>query len=293
VASTEAAHGRARHATWRLRGDVVLGFPRPLAVGIVNVTDDSFYLGARSGTADRAVRDGLAMTQEGFDLLDVGAVAAAPGPPVPADDEAQRLVPAIRGLAGTGRVPVIADTFAPPVAREALDAGAVAINDIGGGQDPAMLELAAETGCGIVLMHIEGPPRQDRPPPSYDDPVAHLRHWFAERIGEARERGVSEDQIALDPGFDFDLSVDDDIEVLARLDELRELGRPLFVSLSRKDFLGAIVGGSWERRVSAEDREWATLAAVTLAVSSGAQLFRLHDRSAVDAMRVSHRIVNG
>jgi dihydropteroate synthase len=293
VAFTGPAQGRVRHAAWRLRGDVVLGFPRPLAVGIVNVTDDSFYSGARSVTADRAIRDGLAMTREGFDLLDVGAVAAAAGPPVPAADEAERLVPAIRGVAGTGRVPVMADTFAPPVARQALRAGAAAINDISGGRDPAMLELVAESGCGVVVMHIEGPPRRERRPPSYDDPVAHLKQWFAERIADARGRGVSEDQIALDPGFDFDLSVEDDIEVLARLDELRELGRPLFVSLSRKDFLGAIVGGSWKRRVAAEDREWATLAAVTLAVSSGAELLRLHDRSAVDAMRVAHRIVNG
>jgi dihydropteroate synthase len=104
---------------------------------------------------------------------------------------------------------------------------------------------------------------------------------------------VAEEQIALDPGFDFDLTVDDDVEILARLDELRDLGRPLFVSLSRKDFLGAVLAGSWEARAPAEGREWATLAAVTFAVASGAELLRLHDRNAVDAMRVAHKIMGG
>jgi len=283
---------RRQGLRWRLR-DRTLGFPRPLAVGIVNVTDDSFFEGARSGTPHVAIRDGLWMTRAGFDLLDVGAVPAAAGPPVPADEEAARLVPAIEGLTGARPVSVMADTFAPEVARRALDAGAVAINDIGGGRDPAMLELAAETGCGLVVMHSEGPPRRDRPVPRYDDPVEHLRGWFAARIEDARSRGVASEQIALDPGFDFDLSVADDLEILARLGELHELGRPLFVALSRKDFLGALLAGSWSERVPARDREWATAAAVTLAVTAGAELLRLHDRSALDAMRVAHRIANG
>jgi dihydropteroate synthase len=120
-----------------------------------------------------------------------------------------------------------------------------------------------------------------------------MRDWFASRIADAVSRGVREEQIALDPGFDFDLSVDDDVEVLMRLGELHDLGRPLFVSLSRKDFLGAILSGSWEERAAARDREWATGAAVALAAAAGAEMFRLHDRSALDAMRVAHRIANG
>ena len=153
----------------------------------------------------------------------------------------RRLVPAIEGLAERTDLPVSADTFSPEVARRALTAGAVAINDIGGGSDE-MFELAAESGCGLVLMHIEGPPREDRPTPRYDDPVDHLRDWFSARVEAALARGVSEEQIAIDPGLDFDLSVADDLEILRRLAELRELGRPLYVSLSRKDFLGAIAG---------------------------------------------------
>jgi dihydropteroate synthase len=284
--------GLSTGTLWRL-GERTLGFPRPLGVGIVNVTDDSFWEGARSKTAHQAIVDGLRMTRAGFDLLDVGAVAARSGPPVPPDEEAGRLVPAIEGLARERRVPITADTFSPQVARRALAAGADAINDISGGGDPAMLELVAESGCGLVITHIEGPPRTEREPPSYDDPVEHMKRWFAERIEAAGGRGVAEDQIAIDPGFDFDLSVDDDLEVLRRLGELHELGRPLFVSLSRKDFLGAVIAGSWEGRAPAERREWATAAAVTLAVASGAQMLRLHDVSALDAMRVAYRVING
>jgi dihydropteroate synthase len=277
---------------WRLRGRT-LGFPRPLAVGIVNVTDDSFFPGSRSGTADRAIAVGLQMAKDGFDLLDVGAVSARSGPQVPAAKEAARLVPAIEGLVAEHGVPITADTFSPAVARRALRAGADAINDIGGGSEPEMLELAAETGCGLVLMHIEGRPRGDRPPPTYDDPVDHLRRWFSERIESALAMGVAEEQLVLDPGLDFDLSVEDDLTILRRLGELHELGRPLFVSVSRKDFLGAVLAGSWAERVPPEDREWATSAAVALAVAAGAHLLRLHDRSALDAMRVAHRIVHG
>jgi dihydropteroate synthase len=273
---------------WQLT-DRTLELEQPLGVGIVNVTDDSMFEGARSGTPERAIEDGTALVQAGFEMLDVGAVAAKSGPPVPADQEAARLVPAIEGLVATTDVPLSADTFSPEVAQRALEAGALAINDIGGGSDE-MFELAAETGCGLVLMHIEGPPREKRATPHYDDPVQHLKSWFAKRIEVASAHGVSADQIAIDPGLDFDLSAEDDLEIIRRLGELRELGRPLYVSLSRKDFLGAVLAGSWENRLPAGEREWATAAATTLAVVAGADLLRLHDPSALQAMRVAAAI---
>jgi dihydropteroate synthase len=273
---------------WRL-SDRTLEFGPPVAAGIVNVTDDSFFAGARSGDPDQAVADGLRLVEAGFDLLDVGAVAARSGPPVAVAAEAQRLLPAVERLANEAGVPVLADTFSPEVAARVLDAGAVAINDIGGGERD-MLALVAERGCGYVLMHIEGPPRVDREPPAYDDVVAHLIGWFAERIERAAELGVAPEQIALDPGFDFDLSTDDDLEVMRRLGELHELGRPLFVALSRKDFLGAITAGSWEDRLPAEERGPATIAATALAVAQGAEVLRLHDVEALDAMRAAAAI---
>ena len=278
-----------------------------MGAGIVNVTVDSMFEGARSGTPEGAVRDGLALAEAGFDMLDVGAVAARSGPPVEAEDEAAALVPAIEGLAGSGRrfpaegrgnddrtpdealVPISADTFSPEVARRALAAGAVAVNDISGGCE-GMFSLVAESGCGYVLMHIEGPPRVDRPWREYGDVVDHLKAWFEGRVEVARELGVAEEQIAIDPGLDFDLSPAQDLEILRRLGELRSLGLPLYVSLSRKDFVGAVLAGSWEERWPAGEREWGTVAAVALAVREGADVLRIHDCSSLQAMRVAGQI---
>ena len=159
---------------WRLSEGLELTFPPSQAAGVVNVTADSFYSGARSVTPEQAVEDGLRLAEAGFDLLDVGAVAARSGPPVEAAAEIESLTPAIAGLVERSGVPVMADTFQPEVARAALDAGAVAINDTSGGSEE-MYELIAERGCGYVLMHIEGPPREDRTPPVYGDVVAHVR----------------------------------------------------------------------------------------------------------------------
>jgi dihydropteroate synthase len=283
---------------WRL-ADRTLDLEQPLAAGIVNVTVDSMFEGARSGTPEQAVADGTGLVEAGFDMLDVGAVAARSGPPVAAEDEAAALVPAIEGLAGRRgpsagddlgvTVPISADTFSVEVARRALRAGAVAVNDISGGSEE-MFGLVGETGCGYVLMHIEGPPRVDRPWREYDDVVDHLKAWFEGRIELARGLGVGEEQIAIDPGLDFDLSPAQDLEILRRLGELRSLGLPLYVSLSRKDFIGSVLGGSWEGRLPAGEREWGTVAAVALAVRAGADVLRIHDRSSLQAVRVAAAI---
>jgi dihydropteroate synthase len=272
---------------WRL-SDRTLDLSRPIGAGIVNVTTDSMYEGARSGTPERAIADGTRLIAEGFEMLDVGAVPARSGPPVDLAVEEARLIPAVAALA-TGGVPVSADTFESEVAAAALDAGAVAINDIGGGED-AMLEVVAGAGCGYVLMHIEGPPRRDRPAPAYEDVVDRLKAFFAERIERAIALGVAEEAIAIDPGLDFDLSTDDDLEILRRLEELHSLGRPLYVSLSRKDFIGAVLAGSWEARAPAGKRGAGTIAAATIATAKGAQVHRLHDAAALDAVRVAGRI---
>jgi dihydropteroate synthase len=293
---------------WRL-ADRTLDLAQPLAAGIVNVTVDSMFEGARSGTPEQAVADGLALVEAGFDMLDVGAVAAKAGPPVSAEDEAAALVPAVAGLVmHTARdalglleqpqcierrdvsgVPISADTFSVDAARRALAAGAAAVNDISGGSEE-MFGLVAESGCGYVLMHIEGPPRVDRPWREYGDVVDHLRAWFEGRVELARELGVAEEQIAIDPGLDFDLSPGQDLEILRRLGELRALGLPLYVSLSRKDFIGAVLAGSWEERLPPGEREWGTVAATALAVREGADVLRIHDRSSLQAMRVAGRI---
>jgi dihydropteroate synthase len=285
--------------SWKL-ADRTLDLAQPLGAGIVNVTVDSMFEGARSGTPEQAARDGLGLIEAGFDMLDLGAVAAKAGPPVAAEDEAAALVPAIEGLsvvfcsdgmenATLSPVPISADTFSVEVARQALAAGASAVNDISGGTEE-MFELVAETGCGYVLMHIEGPPRVDRPWREYDDVVDHLKAWFEGRVELARELGVAEEQIAIDPGLDFDLSPVQDLEILRRLGELRSLGLALYVSLSRKDFIGAVLAGSWDERLPPGEREWGTVAATALAVRGGADVLRLHDRSSLQAMRVAGEI---
>ncbi len=273
---------------WRL-ADRTLELDDPIGAGIVNVTTDSMHAGARSGTPERAVTDGVALAAAGFEMLDVGAVAARSGAPVATGEEAARLVPAIEGLVVALEVPISADTFEPEVAAASVGAGATAINDIGGGRDE-MLEAVAGMGCGYVLMHIEGPPRVDRPRPDYDDVVERLKSWFAERIERALALGVAEEAIVIDPGLDFDLSVDDDLEILRRLGELHSLGRPIYCSLSRKDFIGAVLAGSWEERLEAGDRANGTIAAAALAAAKGAQIHRLHDLAALDAVRVAGRI---
>jgi dihydropteroate synthase len=274
--------------SWRL-ADRTLDLAQPVAAGIVNVTTDSMFEGARSGTPEQAIADGRALVEAGFHMLDVGAVAARSGPPVPPEVEAAALVPAVEGLVDSS-VPVSADTFSVEVARAALEAGAVAVNDISGGGEE-MFELVAATGCGYVLMHIEGPPRVDRPPREYGDVVEHLKSWFGGRVEQAVGLGVSEEQIAIDPGLDFDLTPEQDLEILRRLPELRALGLPLYVSLSRKDFVGAVLAGSWEERWPAGEREWGTVAAVALAVRGGADVLRIHDRSSLQAVRVAGALV--
>jgi dihydropteroate synthase len=293
-------------SSWKVVGGE-LELSRPIGAGIVNVTVDSMFEGARSGTPEQAVRDGLALAEAGFEMLDLGAVAAKAGPPVPPEDEAATLVPAVERLVrelhrfqssppysedkggNDVAVPVSADTFSVEVARQALEAGAVCVNDISGGSEE-MFGLVAETGAGYVLMHLEGPPRVDRPWREYDDVVDHLRAWFEGRVELARELGVAEEQIAIDPGLDFDLSPEQDLEILRRLGELRALGLPLYVSLSRKDFIGAVLAGSWEERLPASEREWGTVAAATLAVREGADVLRIHDRSSLQAMHVAAEI---
>jgi dihydropteroate synthase len=275
---------------WRL-ADLSLDLARPVAAGIVNVTVDSMFEGARSGTPEQAIADGVGLVEAGFDMLDVGAVAARSGPPVGVEDECAALVPAIEGLATAG-VPISADTFQVETARRALDAGAVCVNDISGGCDE-MFELVAATGCGYVLMHIEGPPRVDRPWREYDDVVDYMLAWFERRVERMRELGVRDEQIAIDPGLDFDLSPEQDLQIMRRLSALKALGLALYVSLSRKDFIGAVLAGSWEERLPAGEREWGTVAAVTMAVREGADILRIHDRSSLQAMRLAGEVVRG
>jgi dihydropteroate synthase len=253
---------------------------RPLIMGIVNAGEDSFSDAVRLGTLERQVQRGLALAAEGADLVDVGAESGVTyTPPASAVDEAARVVPLVERLVAEG-VSVSVDTWKPAVARVALDAGAVMINDVSGLRDPALAELAASTGAALVLTHTRAEPKREAFP-DYDDVAADVEGFLRERMALARAHGVDDEQIVLDPGPDFAKTPEQTVAVLRDLDRLHALGRPLLLALSRKYFLGAITGRPPAERLAG------TLAAAAWAADAGAAILRVHDVAAVrDALAV-------
>jgi dihydropteroate synthase len=265
----------------RLRDRTVAVEPgRPLIMGIVNAGEDSFSDAVRLDTLERQVQHGLALVAEGADLVDVGAESGVTyTPPATAGEEAARVVPLVQRLVAEG-VSVSVDTWKPEVARAALGAGAVMLNDVSGLRDPALADLAAITGAALVIMHTRAEPKREAFP-DYDDVVADVETFLRERIALARAHGVDDEQIVLDPGPDFAKTPQQTVAVLRELERLRALGRPLLLAVSRKYFLGAITGRPPAERLAG------TLAAAAWAVDAGAAILRVHDVGAVrDALAV-------
>jgi dihydropteroate synthase len=265
----------------RLRERTVAVEPgRPLIMGIVNAGEDSFSDAVRLDTLERQVQRGLELAADGADLVDVGAESGVTySPAVPADEEAARVVPLVERLAAEG-VSVSVDTWKPEVARAALDAGAVMLNDVSGLRDPALADLAARTGAALVLMHTRAEPKREAFP-DYDDVAADVEGFLRERVALARAHGVDDEQLVLDPGPDFAKTPEQTVAVLRDLERLHALGRPLLLALSRKYFLGAITGRPPAERLAG------TLAAAAWAVDAGAAILRVHDVAAVrDALAV-------
>jgi dihydropteroate synthase len=271
-----------------LLGGVALGRGVPVAVmGALNVSPDSFHAG--SVHTDRAdlLATALAMVEAGAALIDVGARSTAPYGTATVTDaqERERLARAIETLAAKLAVPISADTIRPGPARAALDAGARIVNDVSGLRDPEVAALVRERAAGAVLMAFPGPA------PAGSTPVATVKSLLSQALQRARDAGISDDQIVLDPGIGFfrheAVAWDEwDAAVLAGLGELEDLGRPLCVGVSRKSFLGAIIG-----RPGTGDRLPASLAATAVAVWNGASLIRAHDvAETLDAVRVAERI---
>ncbi|MET0822765.1 MAG: dihydropteroate synthase [Solirubrobacterales bacterium] len=259
----------------------------PRVMGIVNVTPDSFSDGGLYLDPGAAVGHGRRLAAEGADLLDVGGESTRPGAAaVDAASELERIAPVVAALAGDAGGPGVSiDTSKAAVAAAALDAGAVWVNDVTALRgDPELAALCAERGCEVVLMHMLGSPRTMQDDPRYDDVVDDVRAFLAERIEAAVAAGVDERRILVDPGIGFGKTVDHNLELLRRLGELRELGRPIVVGASRKRFLGAITGREVDRRGGG------TAAANVLALAAGADVFRVHDvaetRAALDAAEV-------
>jgi dihydropteroate synthase len=255
----------------------------PLLMGIVNASPDSFSDAGELVDLAAQVARARELAAAGARMIDVGGESAFGGrPPVPADEEAERVVPLIEAVAHELDVLISVDTYKPAVAEVAIAAGAHIVNDVSGLRDPELAEVCAGAGAGLVLMHTRVEPKGTLLDPGYyDDVVADVRDFLLERIAIAERAGMHREQLLLDPGPDFAKTPAQTVAVLRRLGSLHELGRPLLLAISRKDFLGAITGRE------PRDRGAATLAAVGWAADAGAHAVRVHDvRAAADFLAV-------
>jgi dihydropteroate synthase len=276
----------------RLR-DSELDLARPVLMGIVNATPDSFSDRQGAKDASELAELGLRLLEEGAAIVDVGGESGRTDTEaVPVDVEIERIVPVVERLVAGGASvapsPLVSvDTWRGPVARAALDAGAAMINDVSGLSDESVAAACAETGAALVITHTRAPPKT-KAFPHYDDVVTDVCEFLDARMAAARSAGLDDERIVLDPGIDISKTPAESIELIRRLPELARLGRPLLLAVSRKDFVGALT-----ERPPAE-RDAGTLAAVAAAVDGGAKIIRVHDvAGARDYLRVHDALANG
>jgi len=263
---------------------------RPLVMGILNVTPDSFSDGGRYLEPAAACERARAMVAEGADLIDIGGESTRPGAiPVPADEELRRVLPVIRALAPTLPIPLSVDTRKAVVAREALAAGASMINDVTALKgDPAMADVVAQAGVPVILMHMQGTPETMQQAPQYADVVADVAGWLQEAAADARARGVAEAQLLIDPGLGFGKRPEHNLQLLRALDRFVETGYPVVVGPSRKSLISAVLGVSPDARLAG------TAAAVAWAAAAGAAIVRVHDvRAMAQVVRMTDAIRRG
>lgn len=268
-------------------GPYRISLDRPLVMGIVNLTPDSFSGDGHAASIEQAIAHAQAQIAAGADMLDVGAESSRPGAtPTPLDEELRRLLPVLDGLADCG-VPVSVDTYKPEVMREAIAAGAAMINDIYGLRMPGAVEAVAGSDCGICVMHMQGEPLTMQQLPAYGDVVVNVREFLAERVATLDAAGVVRDRVVLDPGFCFGKTVEHNLALLRRLQEVAVDGLPVLAGLSRKSMLGAVTGRPVEQRLPA------SLAAALLALEGGARILRVHDVAAThDALAIWSAVRN-
>ncbi len=264
-------------------GGRVLRLDRPRVMGIVNVTPDSFSDGGAHDTTEAAVAHGLQLIAEGADLLDIGGESTRPGAaPVSVEEELRRVVPVIQALAERTQVPLSVDTFKPGVMRAAVAAGAGMINDIRALRQDGALAAAAELGVPVVLMHMQGEPGSMQDTPHYDDVVAEVHRFLAERMFSAEMAGIARKNLVIDLGFGFGKTTEHNMTLLARSERFLELGVPMLAGLSRKRSIGELTG-----RQQPRERMAGSVAAHLIAAQRGAMILRVHDVAAtVDALKV-------
>jgi dihydropteroate synthase len=261
--------------------------PNFKVMGIINVTPDSFSDGGSYEEADAAVAHGRELIAEGARILDIGGESTRPGAPaVDTPEELRRTIPVIEQLAAHAQandVQISIDTSKAEVAEQALNAGATLINDVTALRHaPELAELAGDAGAEVCLMHMQGTPRTMQEHPHYDDVVSEVKRFLEERMAFATAHGVPERRIILDPGIGFGKTIEHNLELLRRLDELTTLGRPILVGTSRKSFIGKLTGRDTAGRLHG------TIATNILAYERGARLFRVHEVAPlVDALKVT------
>lgn len=265
-----------------------LTFDRSRVMGIINTTPDSFSGDGLGDNVAAAVTQGQAFAVAGADILDIGGESTRPGSEgVSVEEEVARVVPVIGALASAVDIPLSVDTSKPEVARAALAAGATLINDIWALRQPGMLELAAETGAAVCVMHMQGQPRDMQHQPHYEDVITEVYAFLAERVEAAVAAGVAREQIIIDPGFGFGKTVAHNLELVRRLHEFRSLGLPVLLGPSRKRTVGEITGKP------ADERVMGTAALCALGLANGANIIRVHDvPQMVDVARVCDAVRN-
>ncbi|MFC1800086.1 dihydropteroate synthase [Candidatus Eisenbacteria bacterium] len=259
---------------------------RPLIMGILNVTPDSFYDGGAHAGTEEALRHAREMIADGADLIDVGGESTRPGSdPVSAADEIERIKPVVEHLLEDARVPVSIDTRKADVARAMLAAGAHMINDVSGlKHDTAMAGIVAESGAPLVIMHMRGTSETMQTLTDYDDVVNDVKRELAGQVAAAEAAGVAPGSIIIDPGIGFAKTAGQSVELIARLDELKDLGKPILLGPSRKSFIGKTLG------LEPQDRLEATITSCIVGVRKGARILRVHDVKAVSRALRMHEV---
>lgn len=272
-----------------LRGGVLSLAERVHVMGILNVTPDSFSDGGRYVDADAACAHAMAMIEQGADLLDIGAESSKPGAvAIDEEEERRRLLPIVRELCRRTTIPLSIDTTKAAIAEEALDAGAALINDISALRfDPRMASVVARSGAGVILMHMQGTPATMQRTASYTYVVEDVRAFLAARLEVAQQAGIPRDRILLDPGIGFGKNCEHNVTLLNHLGAFQTLGRPIVVGVSRKAFLGKILGRTIDERLMG------TAGAVAIAIMKGARVVRVHDVAPIrDVVKIVEAIMS-
>lgn len=269
-------------------GSFLLPLDRPLVMGIVNLTPDSFSGDGLVGDVERAILHARQQYEAGSDILDIGAESSRPGAiPTPEDEELHRLLPVLKEITTWG-VPVSVDTYKPAVMRAALAAGATMINDITGMAHPEALAAVAASDCAVCVMHMQGDPGSMQQAPAYGDVVSEVRNFLVAATGRCRQAGIEDQRLVLDPGFGFGKSLEHNLALFRALSATGCDGLPILVGVSRKSMLGAITGRPVEQRLAA------SVAAALMAAQKGAKILRVHDVAATrDALAVWSAIEQG